>query len=93
MMRNNPPRDLELAAGAYVARRRLQEEERLFRDCVPKLFRVFCIVSTYGNDLPRPYSVFLLYDERFDKPLAVGAHLSTGSREVGSHDDVTQRSL
>ena len=51
MMRNNPPRDLELAAGADVARRRLQEEERLLGRRVVQLLDVLGVVAPNGDDL------------------------------------------
>ena len=51
MMRNNPLRDLELAAGADVARRRLQEEERLLGCRVVQLLDVLGVVAPNGDDL------------------------------------------
>ena len=51
MMRNEPPGDFELAAGADVARRRLQEEERLLGRRVVQLLDVLGVVAPNGDDL------------------------------------------
>lgn len=51
MVRNDTPRNLNLAPTLHIRRRRLQEEERLLGDSVPKLLCVSSVVPAYGDDL------------------------------------------
>lgn len=48
---NDAARNFNLAPGRNIARCRLDEEERLFGNCVIQLLYMFHVVSAYGDDL------------------------------------------